>query len=565
MKRFAVFAVSVMFVNSISAAVAAGDKACQVGKLAEWQRNVVIAGTDRAIFIEKNKLKAGEKAEDFDFSFGATIGQILRSANQSDSKANRVAVVKSLIDSFKLTKAPHPLGSREVAISPRLKESSIDPAKLLDESSPEGLHPIGLFNRFDQAPEDWQYCGEHRIVFAQGQRGADGLLTGPLGTLNRFFLIFEAAVANPRPDLQKEGCRPAADLWLGLKQLGTDTHKVAERLHRFYFKGLSAPNGVVIPPVIHARHYGNPFGQVRGNTFKQLPWELREWHVELSTGKFLPAPVGTNPQPAFYTPPETNVSGIDPAVKKAFQEVFVKRVVADAVASNQGLADRPADEQQTHLVNRNGVRGNLIAAFNDFVSDAGPPPRNDDPNQSENRTGAFREAVKNKIDELKPPTAGGSASGVSIDEVMNRVGATSCGGCHQFSAKQPANPADQIGTSSDNKPIVWPRSLGFVHIDETSRLSPLLTDFFLADRCENLNELFGKPAPPFDELAARTLFLTERTKLPTEILQEFAKTVPNLNQNQVRALNSATSQLNRDARQDDRARLGASGRIRQAD
>ena len=69
----------------------------------------------------------------------------------------------------------------------------------------------------------------------------------------------------------------------------------------------------------------------------------------------------------------------------------------------------------------------------------------------------------------------------TIDDVLNRGGAMTCGGCHQFSANR------QVG-SVNNQPIAWPPSAGFVHVMESGVLSLALTDVLLPFRADRLRE-----------------------------------------------------------------------------
>jgi hypothetical protein len=204
--RFALPAI--LCVLLVPTAAAQQPNLCPASKISEWRRSVVIAGPDKAIFTVPGA----------DFSFSRAIGTILKSANVDDSPASRVAAVKSLVDSFKSDKATHPVDNRVVSVPVR-NEGMMLAKDLLDPTNPNGMHPVGLFNRFDQAPGDAEYCGEHRIVYAQGDTSRNRTATG-----NRFFLIFEAAVDNPRTDLGKEGCRPIADLWQSLKHRPDPLH-----------------------------------------------------------------------------------------------------------------------------------------------------------------------------------------------------------------------------------------------------------------------------------------------------------------------------------------------------
>jgi hypothetical protein len=65
--------------------------------------------------------------------------------------------------------------------------------------------PVGLFNRFDQAPENGAHCGEYRIVYAKE--------SGVASTSDRNLVIFEAALPNPHPQQGLKGCQQIVDTW----------------------------------------------------------------------------------------------------------------------------------------------------------------------------------------------------------------------------------------------------------------------------------------------------------------------------------------------------------------
>ena len=166
----------------------------------------------------------------------------------------------------------------------RTLEAALDPKKLLDPGDPTGLVPIALFNRLDLAPEDWSNCGEHRIVYS-----FKAPIPQSSGPPARLFLIFEARVDNASPQKSGfEGCRPVANFWRDLSD-ENDVSKRAQRLEDFYYKGISGVSG----PVVQAKNYGGPLGQVRGNLFVNAPgtqplWQLREWIV-INAGQPTPA------------------------------------------------------------------------------------------------------------------------------------------------------------------------------------------------------------------------------------------------------------------------------------
>lgn len=527
--------IAVSFAVSLPVALAADGPLCAVDKRSEWQRSVVIAEADKTIF----------KVPGVDFSFARTIKKILKTANLNEAGAE--AAVQSMIESFKLTDAKHPVGNRTISFDARPSESLLTAAQLLDDADiANGMHPIGLFNRFDQAPGDWSYCGEHRIVYAQGDTTAERK-----GQLNRFLIIFEAAVVNPHPELREEGCRPIAEVWQRAKQPGRRIEDLAKDFEKLYYVGtVSADNSFSVQPVIHVEHFGNPHGQVRANIFKNQPWQLREWRADPLTGTFVIRPVGTNPQPSLYAPPDAN-DGFDPAVRKSFQQLFVSDLIDQLTRAD---ADRKTDAD---LINKIGMGADLNFPFDDFVSNSQTPVagRQDDPMVVATSSGAFIEALQKAIDmrhQAQP-----SIPLPSVQELLNRAGTTSCGGCHEFSASPKAEKS--VGKRSDGTQISWPKSRGFVQIGEGSELSELLTNFFLPDRCDLFNARF------FSAPATASVTLPSRLANTARVLSNFSSQFRTLTPEAKVAGKQIVDQVIDLQRAADRAQLGASGRIRHAD
>jgi hypothetical protein len=94
-----------------------------------------------------------------------------------------------------------------------------------------------------------------------------------------------------------------------------------------------------------------------------------------------------------------------------------------------------------------------------------------------------------------------TACSLTSAQVLNRMGAMTCGGCHQFSNGMEI--ADGVN---------WPNSLGFVQISEAGELSDLLNNDFLPFRFNlvssfvttaSIKQFSSKPDPYFVELRDR--------------------------------------------------------------
>jgi hypothetical protein len=449
------------FASSITAAYAASCVVAPTAPptpLAEAPRRTVVI-TEAAVLNDPA----------VDFSLGRTLGRIINtSPGMADSQAERVALMTSLVRSFRAKGHINPDSQATFPLTERLAEAGLDPIALLDPKSKHGMQVVGLFNRYDLAPSDFKTCGEHRIVYAKNSSGP----------LDRFFLIFEAALDNPRPELGAEGCRPIAEFWDGLKnKTGT---ALAQELSKFYYDGL-APG---IEPVVHFTNYGLPFGQVRGNLFVQQPWQLREWRISLSADGapvFAPITVKTNPFPPFYGAQGANEDPKITALRPTFQSEFVDLRVPELVTVDRGGIAAEPEAQLDFLF---GLGASLPNQFNGFESTS--QGSSHDP-----RTVASSD-LKANITQRLNHLGLGSACQLTEEHILNRAGALSCGGCHQFSNNKAVAPN-----------VPWPRSRNFVHIDEKGDLSDALEQFFLPARQQNLaRHVQPVPGPAPAPLAA---------------------------------------------------------------
>lgn len=336
-------------------------------------------------------------------------------------------------------------------------QASCDPFAAYD--TPCTYVPIGLFNRFDIAPENGAFCGEYRIVYAKK--------TGVSVSDDRNLIIFEAAMPNPLPLLGLEGCRPLAQFWANLSNVD-DADTRADRLESFYFNGLlSVP---LFPPVVHVSHFGDNAagrGQIRTNQFS-FPdpriWSLREFKLKRTCGllscsamRLLPATVKVNPYGPLFDPtlPHAKAFG--------FQAHFVTQVPGLAASNIADIDFSVPDTYNTAQSQANGAENNYVTQF-------GPDPS------------ALRSAVGYELAAL--------GSGLTPDQIVARAQAQSCAGCHRLS-----NGADLGGG------VIWPPSQGFTHVTERETevvggltrytISSALTDAFLPHRKDVLERFLA--------------------------------------------------------------------------
>jgi hypothetical protein len=438
-----------------------------------------------------------------DLSFGRTLGAIVASMpGMVDTQAERIALMTSLIRSFRARTQRHPEGAVNVPIAARPGEEALDPIELLNPESPNGMRLVGAFNRLDLAPVDWSNCGEHRLVYAKGN---------PVAPIDRMTLIFEARVDNPNPEAGAEGCRPVAEFWDSLR--GKTGRDLTRALEAFYFRGDTDGDGQSDlvhdgqgRAVIDARHLGLGLGQVRGNIFVTAgdpngnPWQLREWRVAAGTAGapvFEADTVKQNPIPALYgggAPPE-GVPDPDIAfnqLRAAFGDAFVETTVSRITSLDRsGLAGTGNSRPVSMDTLLNAMGAGFERRFDAFVSVS--QTLRDDPTELARGT-----PLEGRVAARLAEFVFAGQCGVTAEHVLNRAGAMSCGGCHQFSGNRPVAqgitwPTTRALPARPGAPSDAPQLFDFVHVDEAGQVSPALEDRFLPERRRHLETLLAPP------------------------------------------------------------------------
>jgi hypothetical protein len=90
--------------------------------------------------------------------------------------------------------------------------------------------------------------------------------------------------------------------------------------------------------------------------------------------------------------------------------------------------------------------------------------------------GSFRTQIQAKI----------TNPNLTVDNILDRATTQTCGGCHQHS-----NGTPQLGDD-----VRWQPSLGFVHVDEFSNLSPALRLVFLPRRAAVMKSFLDGQCTP---------------------------------------------------------------------
>jgi len=302
-----------------------------------------------------------------------------------------------------------------------------------------------LVNRFDLAPVTGEHCGEYRIVFAR---------TPVVSFHPRNLLIFEAVLPNPTPDLGLEGCRPVAEFWAQLSTID-DPHARATALADFYFTGLPG-----FPPVVTIEHYVT--GQIRTNMFIEPLWQLREFKLvhrcnkpkrPCKTLRITPVTDKSNPFGALFDDISTHTKA--PPFRRHFAGLLPGLLADDLMQIAFQNADR----------------------FNAGQSSA-QGTDNDYPFHFSQGSGSFAQVMQQQLTAL--------GSDLTPTHMVRRAMTQSCAGCHQLST---------FGANSDlGHGLIWPFSLGFVHVNEAGNLSPALRDVFLPHRKAVLEDFLNGTA-----------------------------------------------------------------------
>lgn len=391
------------------------------------------------------------------FSFTRTQDAIGATAGTLATTETRLAIYQRWMRSFdvgadgcdRTSIDPNDYGIR----CPRTAEAKLATINPFAAGATVQFVPVGLFNRFDLMPSTGAHCGEYRIVYAM-KTTAGAPLAG------RGFIIFEAALPNPDPALGVEGCLPIAQFWQRLTTDASVTSR-ATKLENFFYRGTAIPG---VGAVVRAQNYGlstaagaalsgRP-GQIRTNMFIDFfEWHLRDYKLRTSCTAAAGCKLLVDQQTVKVNPAEELFAGTH-ARSADFRAVF------------------PAQVRRLASTDVNTIGMGISNTFNEFesVSQAGNVVYRVAANT------AMRTAIQTELTRI--------GSALSVSNILDRATTQTCAGCHQVSGGQP------LGGG-----LSWPGSSGFVHIDESSNLSPALTTVFLPHRLALLERFITAREP----------------------------------------------------------------------
>jgi hypothetical protein len=307
--------------------------------------------------------------------------------------------------------------------------------------------PTAFVNRIDLAPANGAHCGQQRMIFASNAQ-------------NRAFVIVEAQIPNPAPELGIEGCVPLAKFWLEQNAID-DPFTRGQRLAQAFLFGDPELAAFGFGPFYTAENITVGSGQIRTNTFDQDPWALREFKLALDGDalRAVPFPVAESPHGALWN--ENVMLPQGPACRENFLSAL-EGLLTDDMSRMSFVVDGPCKDSESR---------------NDFSQD-----------YSSQLSDGFREELEARL----------LGTGLGADDIASRAQfAGSCIGCHM----------EARGRFLGNG-VVAPAPFDFPQVSEFAQQcaggeqgacfppSNALTQTFLPGRMQVMSTLLGVPIPP---------------------------------------------------------------------
>jgi hypothetical protein len=256
----------------------------------------------------------------------------------------------------------------------------------------DAFFATAFVNRMDLAPANGAHCGQQRMIFANNAG------PGSFG-FGRTFMILEAQIPNPSPELGILGCQPLAQFWLDQNTIG-DPLVRGQRLQQAFLSG-GVPGLESFPAFYTAENLTIGSGQIRTNQFDDNPWTLREFKLALNDDgglEAVPFPVAESPNGALWD----ESSGLSQG--SACRESFLD-ALDGVLTDNLSLMSFVVDSACKDAESRNDFFGQ------DYASHLQNSPD-------------FRQQIENKLLSV--------GSKLSPEDIANRARfAGSCIGCHQ--------------------------------------------------------------------------------------------------------------------------------------
>jgi len=329
----------------------------------------------------------------------------------------------------------------------------------IDCNRPEAKHvndmssffATAFVNRMDLAPANGAHCGQQRMIFASR-------------SINRAFMILEAQIPNPSPELGIQGCLPLAQFWMD-QNLEPDAKVRGQRLAQAFLQG--GVEGLAefgFGPFYTAENLTVGSGQIRTNQFDTFPWTLREFKLALDGDSItaLPFPVAESPNAALWN------ENVDLPQGEACRESFLtamEGVMTDDLSIMSFVVDSACKNSESR---------------NDFFSE----------DYASQLSPGFAAQIQDKLSSL--------GSKLSPFDVANRARFSgSCIGCHNEASGSFLGNGIFAPSSGDFPQVVEStETCGNGETGECFARSKSLKTVFLPGRLAVLSNLLGVPIVP---------------------------------------------------------------------
>jgi len=314
----------------------------------------------------------------------------------------------------------------------------------------ENFFATAFVNRIDLAPANGAHCGQQRMIFANDSGG-------------RAFMILEAQIPNPSPELGVDGCRPLAQFWMDQNN-EPDPKLRGQRLAQAFLSG--GVDGLAefgFGAFFTAENLTVGSGQIRTNQFDSDPWTLREFKLALDGDalRAVPFPVAESPNGGLWN--ENSALPQGAACRESFLTAL-DGVLTDNMNAMSFVVDSACKDAESR---------------NDFSQD-----------YASQLTEGFADQLQQKLLSV--------GSKLTPNDVANRARFSgSCIGCH-----------NEASGSFLGNGVIAPFSLDFPQVQESTQQcgdgetgscfapSNALTSVFLPARLMAMSNLLGVPIIP---------------------------------------------------------------------
>jgi len=315
-------------------------------------------------------------------------------ANNGGHSGNSLALYQQIYDSYasadqaQLPDAIH-CGDEMTNGVPTLNGFPIDcnRAEAAHVNDMNNFFATAFVNRIDLAPANGAHCGQQRMIFANPSQG-------------RAFMILEAQIPNPSPELGVDGCRPLAQFWMNQNDIPDAKLRGALLTQAFLKGGVPGLAEFGFGAFLTAENLTVGSGQIRTNQFDSFPWTLREFKLALSGDALtaVPFPTAEAPNGALWN--ENSGLPQGDACRQSFLTAL-DGVVTDNMSAMSFVVDSACKDAESR---------------NDFSQD-----------YDSQLSQGFRSQLEDKLASI--------GSKLSPDDIANRARFSgSCIGCHRESS-----------------------------------------------------------------------------------------------------------------------------------